>query len=84
MASSSSLQPQPQPQPQPPPTTTTTSSSQPGGSTATAQASASNRDARIATHSHIKGLGLDENGMAIHNSNGFVGQKTAREVSRVE
>lgn len=37
------------------------------------------RDARIATHSHIKGLGLDENGMAIQTARGFVGQKAARE-----
>ncbi|WFD03183.1 RuvB ATP-dependent DNA helicase pontin [Malassezia obtusa] len=37
------------------------------------------RDARIATHSHIKGLGLDENGMAIQSARGFVGQKQARE-----
>ena len=37
------------------------------------------RDARIATHSHIKGLGFDENGMAIQSARGFVGQKQARE-----
>lgn len=77
-STSSSLQP-PQSQPQ----ASTSSSSQPGGSTAAAQASASNRDARIATHSHIKGLGLDDHGLAIHNSNGFVGQKSAREVGTV-
>lgn len=35
---------------------------------------------RIAAHSHIKGLGLDENGYAIQNSAGLVGQELAREV----
>ena len=38
---------------------------------------------RIAAHSHIKGLGLDENGYAIQNSAGLVGQELAREVSWV-
>ena len=36
---------------------------------------------RIAAHSHIKGLGLDEKGYAIQNSAGLVGQELAREVS---
>lgn len=36
---------------------------------------------RIAAHSHIKGLGLDESGGAVHMSAGLVGQKQAREVS---
>lgn len=35
---------------------------------------------RIATHSHIKGLGLDENGNAIQSAAGLVGQELAREV----
>jgi len=35
---------------------------------------------RIATHSHIKGLGLDENGIAIQSAAGLVGQELAREV----
>lgn len=35
---------------------------------------------RIAAHSHIKGLGLDENGVPIEIAAGLVGQKTAREV----
>lgn len=35
---------------------------------------------RIATHSHIKGLGLDENGYAIQSAAGLVGQELAREV----
>ena len=36
---------------------------------------------RIATHTHVKGLGLDEKGMAIPVSAGLVGQEKAREVS---
>lgn len=36
---------------------------------------------RIAAHSHIKGLGLDEAGSAVQMSAGLVGQKQAREVS---
>lgn len=35
---------------------------------------------RIAAHSHIKGLGLDENGNAIKIAAGLVGQEEAREV----
>ena len=35
---------------------------------------------RIATHTHVKGLGLDEKGMAIPVSAGLVGQEKAREV----
>lgn len=35
---------------------------------------------RIATHSHVKGLGLDENGEALPMGSGLVGQETAREV----
>lgn len=35
---------------------------------------------RIATHSHVKGLGLDENGMAKQAAAGLVGQENAREV----
>ncbi|MBN3326454.1 RUVB1 protein, partial [Atractosteus spatula] len=34
---------------------------------------------RIATHSHVKGLGLDEAGMAKQAAAGLVGQETARE-----
>lgn len=37
---------------------------------------------RIAAHSHVKGLGLDEAGNAIQSSSGLVGQETAREVRR--
>ncbi|RYY38243.1 hypothetical protein EON62_00540 [archaeon] len=35
---------------------------------------------RVAVHTHIKGLGLDEAGAAITISNGLVGQEKAREV----
>lgn len=35
---------------------------------------------RISAHSHIKGLGLDENGFAIQQAAGLVGQEQAREV----
>lgn len=38
---------------------------------------------RIASHSHIKGLGLDENGFAHQMASGLVGQETAREASGV-
>jgi RuvB-like protein 1 (pontin 52) len=35
---------------------------------------------RVAAHTHVKGLGLDEAGMAIPISAGLVGQEAAREV----
>lgn len=35
---------------------------------------------RISAHSHVKGLGLDEDKRAIRNSGGLVGQEQAREV----
>lgn len=35
---------------------------------------------RISAHSHVKGLGLDENGCAIQSAAGLVGQEAAREV----
>lgn len=38
---------------------------------------------RIAAHSHVKGLGLNENGDAIPIAAGLVGQKAAREVSLI-
>lgn len=38
---------------------------------------------RISAHSHIKGLGLDENGYAIPMAAGLVGQETAREAAGV-
>lgn len=39
------------------------------------------RTQRIAAHSHVKGLGLDENGSPIEIAAGLVGQKSAREVA---
>lgn len=38
------------------------------------------REQRIAAHSHIKRLGLREDGTAEQTSGGFVGQENAREV----
>lgn len=35
---------------------------------------------RISAHSHVKGLGLEENGFAIQFAAGLVGQEAAREV----
>ena len=35
---------------------------------------------RIASHSHVKGLGLDESGVAKQAASGLVGQENAREV----
>ena len=37
---------------------------------------------RISAHTHIKGLGLDENGMANQMAAGLVGQEMAREVRK--
>ena len=42
------------------------------------------RQARIAAHSHIRGLGLDDAGNALPAAQGFVGQKAAREVRKRE
>ena len=38
------------------------------------------KTARIAAHTHIKGLGLDETGRALPSGSGLVGQEKAREV----
>merc|ERR1712072_657193 len=38
---------------------------------------------RVAVHTHVKGLGLDENGNAIQCAAGMVGQEKAREASGV-
>lgn len=38
------------------------------------------RAQRVAVHTHIKGLGLDESGAAEPIASGLVGQKQAREV----
>lgn len=35
---------------------------------------------RISSHSHVKGLGLNEDGTAIPMASGLVGQEKAREV----
>lgn len=35
---------------------------------------------RIAAHTHVKGLGLDDEGKANHSAAGLVGQEEAREV----
>lgn len=37
---------------------------------------------RIAAHSHVKGLGLDENGIPLQMASGLVGQTNAREVNK--
>lgn len=39
-----------------------------------------NKTQRVATHSHVKGLGLSEDGHAIDVAQGLVGQAEAREV----
>ncbi|KDQ06626.1 hypothetical protein BOTBODRAFT_60491 [Botryobasidium botryosum FD-172 SS1] len=41
------------------------------------------RPSRVATHSHIKGLGLSPSGDALDQSAGFVGQRLAREACGV-
>lgn len=38
------------------------------------------RQQRVAAHSHVKGLGLDEAGVALPTGAGLVGQEQAREV----
>jgi RuvB-like protein 1 (pontin 52) len=38
---------------------------------------------RVAVHTHIKGLGLDEQGMAIPIAAGLVGQEKAREAAGI-
>ena len=38
------------------------------------------REQRIAPHTHIKGLGLNDEGRAYPHADGFVGQTSAREV----
>jgi len=41
------------------------------------------RSARVASHSHIKGLGLDETGSCIAVSHGMCGQEKAREAAGI-
>ena len=38
------------------------------------------RENRVAAHSHIRGLGLREDGIADQSAAGFIGQQQAREV----
>lgn len=38
---------------------------------------------RVATHSHIKGLGLNEEGYALELTSGLVGQNEAREAAGI-
>ncbi|RYH16038.1 hypothetical protein EON65_30755 [archaeon] len=38
---------------------------------------------RVAAHTHIKGLGLDDKGRAFSTGSGLVGQEKAREVGIV-
>lgn len=42
--------------------------------------SSAGRSSRIAPHSHIKGLGLNAEGLANVDTAGFIGQTNAREV----
>ena len=41
----------------------------------------SQKTVRVSSHSHIKGLGLNDQGIAEISSHGFIGQVEAREVS---
>jgi RuvB-like protein 1 (pontin 52) len=43
----------------------------------------SQKSKRINVHTHIKGLGLDENGLALNIGQGLVGQKDAREAAGI-
>lgn len=52
---------------------------QPGGIITQPPPPQATRESRIATHSHIKGLGLADDGSAMDMSQGFVGQRSARE-----
>ncbi|KAN0062370.1 RuvB ATP-dependent DNA helicase pontin [Thecaphora frezii] len=54
-------------------------SEQPAITTTGPSNTGASREARIATHSHIKGLGLGDDGLALPAAQGFVGQKAARE-----
>lgn len=57
-----------------------------GQSSQIPQANTSTRESRVATHSHIRGLGLKEDGSAVvgTGSAGWVGQTTAREVGTID
>ncbi|KAK8830434.1 hypothetical protein WA577_006116, partial [Blastocystis sp. JDR] len=47
----------------------------------TEQTNQNKKSRRVSAHSHIKGLGLDENGKAIAVDSGLVGQEKAREAA---
>lgn len=47
------------------------------------EVSSTTKTQRVATHTHIKGLGLQDNGTALPMSAGFVGQEQAREACGV-
>ena len=42
-----------------------------------------NREGRIASHSHVKGLGLNDEGYAESGVSGLVGQNSAREAAGI-
>ncbi|KAG8888465.1 RuvB ATP-dependent DNA helicase pontin [Tulasnella sp. 332] len=67
--------------------TASTSAAAAGSSTSTSALptgpSTTKSSSRIAPHSHIKGLGLDNEGFALPTASGFVGQTTAREACGV-
>ncbi|KAF8124705.1 TIP49 C-terminus-domain-containing protein [Boletus edulis] len=65
--------------------TTTPSTSTPVAHNALPPPSAAStaRSSRIAPHSHIKGLGLNAEGIAVPESSGFIGQTNAREACGV-
>jgi RuvB-like protein 1 (pontin 52) len=50
-----------------------------GPSVQISEVKGNSRDSRTATHSHIKGLGLQPTGLADPNGGGFIGQTAARE-----
>ncbi|KAI9022513.1 TIP49 C-terminus-domain-containing protein [Hyaloraphidium curvatum] len=47
------------------------------------EVASTSKDARVATHSHIKGLGLTDEGIAEPTAAGFVGQEGAREAAGI-
>ncbi|ETO36628.1 hypothetical protein RFI_00435 [Reticulomyxa filosa] len=47
------------------------------------EVSSTERLERVASHSHIKGLGLDKNGIALPIKSGLVGQVQAREAAGI-
>lgn len=59
---------------------TSTSSTAPAHNAPLPPPASAARASRVATHSHIKGLGLTPEGYAVVDGAGFIGQTTAREV----